>query len=650
MFTTNHTVCTRSGVLGWLCAAIVVFFSGCGAQLSIPTATSTLAQSAPPPISVSISPGISNVDQGAQQQFAATVSNSTNISVNWSVQEPTGGIITPGGLYTAPNAAGTYHVIATSAADATKTSAATIVVPQVSISIEPASITLPVNTYSADVVAVVTGTVHDLVNWSVQEGSVGGNIGLDLSACIQCAIYGAPPASGTYHIVATSHADPKISATAIATVTPPVMHLLPGSEVLGPQGTREFAAWIEGMTDQNILWSIQEGTSGGTVDATGLYTAPTAQGAYHLVATSASDGSVTESIPIAVVAHGFKPVGKPVVARYPGATLTVLQDGRVLIAGGSDRTQHTLAAAEIFDPATNTFASTGAMTTSRAGHTATLLTDGSVLLVGGNNWDASSFTTLASAERYDPVTGTFLPVGGLAAARQGPTATLLVDGRVLIAGGDDGHGAALASAEVYDPAKSAFASVPNMSVPREGHTATLLSNNRVLLVGGDTSIQFPNLSPAQTSEEFDPATDTFSAGAPMTEAREEHTATLLSDGRVLIAGALNWTTDGLDVYYLGERSAEIYDSASDIFNATASMNIGRMSHFAILLVDGTVLLGGGTDENGNDSATAEVFDPVTEKFTLTGSMQAGVTGAPAVLLKDGRVLVLVGPQLPETYQ
>ena len=233
-------------------------------------------------------------------------------------------------------------------------------------------------------------------------------------------------------------------------------------------------------------------------------------------------------------------------------TATLLSDGRVLIAGGWNMNVPTVAAsAELYDPKTGTFSPTGSMATARADHTATLLSDGRVLVAGGRNLDGGrDWVDLDSAEVYDPATGTFSPTGSLPTPLNGHTATLLSAGRVLIDGDD-------ASAELYDRATGTFSPTGSMATARQLLTATPLPDGRVLIAGGNAG----NLiAPAEL---YDPKTGTFSPTGSMATAREYHTATLLPNGRVLIAGGSDGTVD--------LASAELYDPATGTFSPTGPL-------------------------------------------------------------------------------
>jgi len=156
----------------------------------------------------------------------------------------------------------------------------------------------------------------------------------------------------------------------------------------------------------------------------------------------------------------------------------------VLIVGGQDSTAGVnLNSAELYDPATGTFNVTGSMAATRLGHTATLLANGKVLMAGGDDV-ATCCPTTPSAEVFDPTTGQFSHTGNMNTDRYDHTATLLNDGKVLLAGGTQGNGA-LASAELFDPTTGQFSTVGNMKSGRmSGHTATRLSNGAVVITGG----------------------------------------------------------------------------------------------------------------------------------------------------------------------
>ena len=326
------------------------------------------------------------------------------------------------------------------------------------------------------------------------------------------------------------------------------------------------------------------------------------------------------------------------ISSRSGHTATLLADGRVLIVGGMGGSSTELSSAELYDPGRGTFIRTGNMITPRRGHTATLLADGRVLVAGG--FGQSSRGTVASAELYDPATGTFTITGSMTNAQSGHAATLLHNGKVLIAGGIIATGPVLPDcAELYDPASGTFSAVP-LSHSLVWPTATLLPDGNVLTAVGRfvESVGFVQgrygiirLS-FESSQLFDPVANTFTAtGEIPLYTTYWHTATLLKNGMVLIAGG----GDGDNGFY--SASAALFDPATRTFNETASMTTVRDWHTATLLNDGTVLITGGADDS-----SSELYDPSTGTFTSTASMSEARIMHTATLLNDGRVLVVGG--------
>jgi hypothetical protein len=338
-------------------------------------------------------------------------------------------------------------------------------------------------------------------------------------------------------------------------------------------------------------------------------------------------------------------------------TATLLRDGKVLIVGGGG------ASAEMYDPATRTFARTGDLTTARSGPTATRLDDGRVLIVGGDpllSTDPPTAPSKTTAELFDPSTGTFTRTSDMVTVQIYGTATLLNSGKVLIAGGIQSLGdfipisggwlqvtsPVVANPELYDPSTGAFSLTGTFQSDGDGRggpnvsAATLLPDGRVLIAG------------EPDSELYDPVTGTFSVTGPMTtpcflgghpQYITGRTATLLTSGKVLEAGGEHEDCGRFD-------DAELYDAATGKFMATGRMTRVRDNHTATLLPAGTVLITGGESEAtfaggsifSGTEASAELYDVATGRFTETGDMSARRAGHTATLLNDGTVLITGG--------
>ena len=355
----------------------------------------------------------------------------------------------------------------------------------------------------------------------------------------------------------------------------------------------------------------------------------------------------------------FTPTGSMTTARF-GHSATLLADGRVLIAGGYTDVWNPVpfpamghaitSAAEIYDPASGAFTPTASMTTARAYHTATLLPDGRVLIASGRG-EGRSEDNLASAELYDPASSTFTTTGSMStpSAHDMNTATLLPDGRVLITGAPIVN-AGPYRAELYHPSTGAFTPATTSTHPPSFATATLLPSGQVLLASAFSSALYDpatgtfsqtatlnafgtqasllangtvltgggNDDPGPNAKAFlyDPAAATFTAVGSMTAPRANLALTALPDGRALITGGSTWTGFTLPggqqamAYTCCLASAEIYDPSNGIFTATVSMTAARAGHTATPLSSGQILIvGGGSGDNGPAVATAELYTP-----------------------------------------
>ncbi|MCR4294754.1 MAG: hypothetical protein NUW21_04420, partial [Elusimicrobia bacterium] len=319
-------------------------------------------------------------------------------------------------------------------------------------------------------------------------------------------------------------------------------------------------------------------------------------------------------------------------------TATMLTSGDVLLAGGVNEGGNALATAEIFAASLgNAIIPTGGMGIARASHTATLMTNGCVLVAGGNvsPTDAGS-TATNDLLIYNPATSAWTgPTPNLTVARYNHTATLLNDGKVLICGGQDSGGNALTglnSCEIYTPtscAEGTIAPGPNLLQARYNHTALLLKDGKVWFAGGRNPAIAPTGGYLVTTERYDPGSNSFQSASPMIEARANHTATLMGDGKALVVGGYN-QRDVLANKGITE-SAELYDPVSNSVSPAAAMSARRQSHAAVLSASGEVTVFGGL---GNITTT------YIEATGLNAS--ANVLGAGSLVLNSAVGTVLAG--------
>ncbi len=346
---------------------------------------------------------------------------------------------------------------------------------------------------------------------------------------------------------------------------------------------------------------------------------------------------------------------------------TILPSGKVLATGGNSEDS------SIFDPLATVVGAAAPLGTPRAKHTATLLPGGQVLVAGGCEICAGPGPTfLKSAELYDRqggAAGAWIDAGEMGVERAEHTATLLADGRVLVAGGHrltgSGELEALAGVEIYVPGAGAgeWTSPAALAEARSIHTATLLPDGRVLVAGGFTGTSGetdPYGYPGEqlgSAEVFDPATGGWTPAPALTDPRAGHTATLLPSGRVLVAGGFIVRPDG-DVDML--RSAEIYDPATGQWAPAAPLLDQAGRHTATLLPSGKVLLAAGErSQAGLDTFSAQLYDPAADSWEFAADLafpsDPATNNNPrpnfgrhayhtATLLPSGEALIFAGTQ------
>ena len=300
-------------------------------------------------------------------------------------------------------------------------------------------------------------------------------------------------------------------------------------------------------------------------------------------------------------------------------TATLLSNGKVLVAGG-DNVSGVLTSAELYDPATGLWTATGAMAGRRVNHTATLLPNGKVLVAGGSS-DGRGQGAIATAELYDPATGTWSPTAAMSTTRWFPTATRLPNGKVLVEGGY--HQAYIKTAELYDPVTGAWTLTGSLSTADWPHTSVMLADGRVMVAGGWNGSYLPQ------ADVYDSATGIWTLTGSMSTGRHSHTLTLLPDGKVLAAGGYNNSILSI---------AELYDPATGLWTGTSPMSAGRFTHTATLLPNGHVLVVG-----GQNLSSAEEYNPTTGTWTATCPMMNRSSWIfTSTLLPNGKVLVAGG--------
>jgi hypothetical protein len=312
------------------------------------------------------------------------------------------------------------------------------------------------------------------------------------------------------------------------------------------------------------------------------------------------------------------------------------------VAGGRNfANTASINSAELYDPLTEVFTLTGPMTNARWSHTATLLLDGRVLVAGGftdPTTNANAQPVLDTAEIYDPATGLWTAVGSMSTRRALHVAALLPDGRVLVAGGRTCNGPpplacnsafTTRTAEIFNPATGTWTPTANMNSDRTTTSAVLLLDGRVLVPAG-----FPGGQ--NTAETYNPSTGTWTATGPMSMNRARQGAMLLPDGTALVAAGS--TGPGTHL------TSDTYNPATNTWTPAGNVLQTRFNYFFTELPNGKVLIAGGANAA---ASSAEVYDPSTRTWADAGTMpnphgsssSNGNSTRTALLSADGHTFV-----------
>lgn len=389
------------------------------------------------------------------------------------------------------------------------------------------------------------------------------------------------------------------------------------------QLTGSFTGGTGVITPGNIIAS-----SGVAVTVT-----PNSTTTYTLTVTNAAGRDVEYTTTVDVTTGTFTATSNnSSVDRMSGHKAVTLGNGKVLVFGNWADTNVT----DIYDPTTNSFTRVGNMIRGRRLFSAVRLQDGRVLAIGGRYFNGSTDVGLASTEIFDPATETWTSTGSMSVAREGFFAGLLPDGKVFVAGGRRLSPAGyLSSAEIYDPVTGQFTTVASMPQERSDLIGAVLSSGKVFVAGGYNSTN----SYMKSALIYDPAQNSWTAPASqMNSVHHVGVALLMTDGRVMVAGG--WSPS------VGVATIEIFNPATNTFAAAAdlpSMGTGRGSHTGHVLDNGKVAIFGGSSGTGQLYSTVTLYDPASNTFTAEiNTMRWSRYDHASAKLNDGRVIIIGG--------
>ena len=601
--------------------------------------STTVTVPAPSLLSITVSPQSAFIPLGTSQQLSVSgiysdgsVQDLTLIAL-WSSSSPSASVSGTGVVSGASRGTATVQASYGSAISSTTVTVGAPALISIAISPSNASIALGTSQQYQVIGTYTDSTTQDITNaveWSWLPANIVTVSSTGLASASSRGTVTVQAALGT------------VSGSALLTVTPAALTsvtISPSNSTIDIGGTEQLSAsgTYSNFSSTDLTASSTWASSNpsiATVSPTGFMTAI----ASGTVTITANSGSVSGTATLSVTTTAGVMLN---TSRYEH-TATLLNDGTVLIAGGitcpSPGSCSYLTSAEVYNPDTGTSTSTGSLATARSA-TAVLLPDGEVLIAGGYSCDSSgNCTSLSSAELFNP-NGYFISAGNMTVARSGHTMTVLSNGRVLIAGGQNCTAVtactALNTAEMFDPVSGTFSPTGNLNAARFNASATALTQGLVLIAGGFDGTNYP-----AAAELFDPAAGTFSVSASLNTPRANATATLLNGGKVLIAGGSSCSSPACPL-----NSAELYDASAGVFSYTGSMNVSRFDHTAALLTNGQVLLGGGYNScpsSCTSDATTELYDPTARVFAPSQTLSAARSEQTATLLSSGEVIVLGG--------
>jgi hypothetical protein len=375
--------------------------------------------------------------------------------------------------------------------------------------------------------------------------------------------------------------------------------------------------------------------------------APQVSRATPSAAATATGVAPTPSAPVGALSGGWSNAGVLSTPRY-GQLGVLLQGGRVLVIGVSSEGGSLAGNVDIYDPAKG-WSLGPKLPSERVGAVSAPLPGGRALLAGGSPFfqgDSLPPGPLKTALIYSPTTRTWTKAPNMNTARTDATATVLPDGRVLVAGGYDRRVTTspnlpyplvdilpLASSQFFNPTSSTWTSGPALGHGRFGHSAIALKGGQVLVVGGADQQDPERL--LNSAELYDPVTKKWLGAGTIGAPRTQFTLTALTDGRVLLAGGL--AADGSTVL----RSTLLFDPANGIWSPGPDLADARTGHAAAVLPDGRVLVTGGADLVGR-LASSELLDTSATSWSATGALSTPRSNHLAVSLSNGRIVVIGG--------